>query len=329
MRVGGLGLATVASLLWACLLMSACEARGPARTAAPEGERIRLADGRRLYLHCLGQGAPTVILDAGYGGTSKAWVKVQPEVAKTHRVCAYDRPGYGLSDPGPMPRDGEAVARDLDHALRRARVGGPFIVVGHSAGALYMRLFAERRPRDVVGMVLVDPSVEHQNLRFAAVFGAGAGDLTKQRDRAQRCLDAAERGDLPSSDPILAPCASPAKPGAPPTKINKDLFRTQISELDTLWGATSDEIDAGRQDYGDMPLIVLTADGTYAGLPQPARQAAGRLWLALHAELAARSRRGQPRLVTGSSHMMIFDQPKAIIAAIHEVSAQAAATPSR
>src|SRR5262252_5295546 len=162
-------------------------------TACTASERtVQLPDGRRMFLHCEGSGAPTVILDAGAMASSAAWGKVLPEVAKTTRVCAYDRAGYGRSDPGPLPRDGRAVAEDLDQLLRAAGIDGPFVLAGHSAGALYVRMFSDLRPSDVAGMVLIDPSVERQDRRFAAAFGPGAGGMEPLRARAAKCLQAAE-----------------------------------------------------------------------------------------------------------------------------------------
>ena len=252
-------------------------------------------------------------------------------IAPRFRVCAYDRAGYGFSDPGPRPRDGAAIARDLDQALRAARISGPFIVVGHSAGGLYVRLFADRRPGDVVGMVLVDPSVEYQDKRFAAAFGPGAGSIAPLIARDERCLAAAKAGTLPSSDPALAACAAPpgaAEPAAVAAERlaearRPSLWETRISELEALWTLTSDEVAAGRRSYGDMPLVVLTADGTGAGNPPALRSRVLRFWAGLHAEIAVRSTRGLQRTVTGSSHIMTRDRPDAIAAAIDEVAAQA------
>lgn len=294
--------------------------------AAHPGRLVRLADGRHINFRCAGPSAgPTVLLEGGFGASSTGWYKVAPLVARTHRVCAYDRAGYGFSDPGPMPRDGAAVARDLDEALKVAAIHGPFVMVGHSAGALYVRLFSNLRPREVVGMVLVDPSVEHQDARFAAVFGKGAGGVSPLRTRAAKCLAGAQRGALPSTDPTLIACGP--KPGASPAEIaqarNPATWLTQISELDTLWTSTSDQVDVGRQSYGAMPLIVLTAGDSYASLPPAPRAAVRSVWASLHQEIAARSTRGSAQLVSGSSHMMIFDRPDAIVTAINSVIAAA------
>ena len=105
--------------------------------------------------------------------------------------------------------------------------------------------------------------------------------------------------------------------------LRPSTWRTRISEIDNLWGATSDEVEAGRQTYGDLPLIVLTADGTYAAAPEAARQPLADLWWGLHRELARRSSRGVSRLVEGSSHLMMNDRPDAVVAAVDEVASQA------
>jgi pimeloyl-ACP methyl ester carboxylesterase len=270
------------------------------------------------------------VLEGGYGADSLGWTSVQALLAPRFRSCAYDRAGYGFSDPGPLPRDGAAIARDLDQALRAAHINGPLIIVGHSTGGLYARLFADRRPRDVVGMVLVDPSVEYQDRRFAQAFGPGAGSLTALRGQAQRCLAAAEAGSLPSTDPALAQCARGPAGGESAAAANArlaparrpSLWTTEISELDSLWTSTSDEVAAGRRSYGNLPLIVLTAAGTYAGAPASVRSRVSAFWSGLHAEVAARSSRGVERSVTGSSHLMMWDRPDAIASAIAEVAAE-------
>jgi pimeloyl-ACP methyl ester carboxylesterase len=320
--------ALLATGLAAGVIAPIAQARAAADASTHPGLLARLPDHRAINFRCVGAGRPTVLMEGGWAANSLAWTKVQALVAPRLRACAYDRAGYGFSDPGPLPRDGAAIAHDLDLALRAAGIKGPFIVVGHSAGGLYMRLFADRRPRDVVGMVLVDPSVEHQDQRFAAVFGPGAASLSGLQARTKRCLAAAEQGALPSADPALVACAPPPKPGAPAAAAARRLvearrpttWTTELSELDTLWTSTSDEVSAGRRDYGDLPLIVLTADGTYAGAPSAARAAASAFWAGLHAEVAARSRRGLERTVAGSSHLMMSDRPDAIAAAIDEVA---------
>lgn len=316
------------------LLAAAGWLAGSGASAQALDSRIALADGRRIHLLCSGAGAPTVLLEGGYAATAAVWEGVRERVAPHTRVCAADRAGYGESDPGPTPRDGAAVAADLDEALRAAGVGGPFVLVGHSAGALYVRLFLGRRPADVAGMVLVDPSVEHQDRLLDAAFGPGAGSLAPLRARDERCLEAARAGALPSAQPPLAACGPKVKPGQSIAQRQAALaavtrpatWETRISEIDTLWGRTSDEIDAGPNSYGDLPLIVLTAGGAEPSASEDQRADVSAVWTAAHRALAARSTRGRQQTVAGASHMMMVDRPEVVAAAVVTVVEEARAS---
>ena len=79
---------------------------------------VQLQDGRRMNVLCEGSGVPTVILEAGAGGSTLDWRKVQSTLAQTTRVCSYDRAGMGFSDAGPLPRTADAVVTDLESLLR-------------------------------------------------------------------------------------------------------------------------------------------------------------------------------------------------------------------
>ena len=85
---------------------------------------------------------------------------VQPEVSKLTRTVSYDRAGIGWSAPGPEPRDARQIAKELHIALGNAGLPPPFILVGHSFGGPFIRVFADIYPREVSGMVLVDPTQE-------------------------------------------------------------------------------------------------------------------------------------------------------------------------
>ncbi len=269
-----------------------------------------------------------MLFESGFGGDSLAWYKVRPVLAQRYRTCAYDRAGAGFSDPAPAPRDGDAIARDLDQGLRAARIGGPFLVVGHSSGGLYARVFAALRPRDVVGLVLVDPSVPYQDRRLAERFGPGAGSLQGLIDRAGRCLAAARANALPSSEPALKACVPTPDPNAAMNAARLKQARDpgkwidQISELETLWTSTSAQAEASAPTLKDKPLIVLTADGTYAGASEAARPVIDAFWTELHQEIAALSSRGREERVPRSSHLMMLDRPDAIVAAVDDVAGQ-------
>lgn len=127
------------------------------RYARP-AELVEIEPGRRINLLCVGRGFPTVILEAGAGDSTAVWRKVQSEVAKRTRVCAYDRAGYGFSDPPQHASDARQAVRDLKAVLGRKRISSPVVLVGHSVGGLYSRLFAATYPDLVAGLVLVDPT---------------------------------------------------------------------------------------------------------------------------------------------------------------------------
>ena len=180
----------LALLVWLALALPALATPvGP-----PADLAVRLPDRRTMNLYCAGTGSPTVILESGWSSDSRGWPRVQGPLSAQNRVCAYDRAGSGKSDAGPLPRDGKAIAQDLDDALRAARISGPFILVGHSTGGLYVRHFANRRSSDVAGMLLVDSSIEHQQQRHAAAFGPGAGSLEPLLQRSRACLAMAKAG---------------------------------------------------------------------------------------------------------------------------------------
>src|SRR5215204_1919432 len=120
----------------------------------PQGKRFDIGD-HSLYLDCRGRGSPMVILEAGSGGDSSTWAAVQDEIAATTRTCAYDRGGRGRSDPTAAPTLANAAA-DLRALLSAAAEPGPFVVVGHSLGGDYARVFAAAHLEEVAGLVLVD-----------------------------------------------------------------------------------------------------------------------------------------------------------------------------
>ncbi len=121
--------------------------------------------GRSLHLHCAGRGTPTVLMEAGHGVDGGTWLRVQTDIAKQTRACAYDRVGLGFSDKPGKPRAVADVLQDLRALLATARITGPYVLVGHSIGALYVRLYAAAHPDEVAGMVLVDGSTEDEDLR--------------------------------------------------------------------------------------------------------------------------------------------------------------------
>lgn len=118
--------------------------------------RMVVIEGHQFHIYCTGDGPLTVILESGAGAASLAWAWIQPEVAKSSRVCSYDRAGYGWSSPTDVPMDAINTSQQLHSVLMAANIPGPYILVGHSIGGAYVRMFAANYPRDVAGVVLID-----------------------------------------------------------------------------------------------------------------------------------------------------------------------------
>ena len=116
------------------------------------------AGGHRVHMKVVGASGPAVVLESGLPGGIKGWEMVQREAGRFARVVAYDRAGSGKSEGGALPRDAKQIAQELHTALRNAGVAPPYLLVGHSMGGPYIRVFAGMYGEEVMGMVLVDPT---------------------------------------------------------------------------------------------------------------------------------------------------------------------------
>jgi pimeloyl-ACP methyl ester carboxylesterase len=118
------------------------------------------AGGHPVRILKIGSSGPTVVFEAGAGSSLETWVRVQRQVGKFANAISYDRAGNGASPRGPTPRDGRQVASELHAMLHNADAAPPYILVGHSLGGPYVRVFAGMYPDEVAGIVLVDPTQE-------------------------------------------------------------------------------------------------------------------------------------------------------------------------
>jgi pimeloyl-ACP methyl ester carboxylesterase len=265
------------------------------RTYLPPAQLVDVG-GYRLHMQCRGTaqpGSPTVILEAGAGLASPSWAWVQSAVAATTRVCAYDRAGLGWSDPGPAPRDARQVAHELHTLLDRAAVAGPYVLVGHSIGGMYVRVYAAQYPDEVAGLVLVDSSHPDQLTRAPAT--------RTEQESFQRMLQFA---------PLLARLGIVRISGMGDTMVN-GLPARQRAEM-TAFMATPEHLTATLAEYaawaaitdqtrsatslGAHPLIVVTAG---AQSDPDART--------LQAELAALSSNSLQQIVGEATHLSLLN----------------------
>src|SRR5689334_21745009 len=162
-------LAVVIALLVAGLIFEQVATARDRRLFPGSGHLFRVG-GHRMYLDCRGEGGPTVVFEAGSGGSSIDWRSVLGGVGSFTRACAYDRAGYGRSDPGPKPRSLERMTHELHELLHLAGEQPPFVLVAHSFGGLIAAEYASRYPKGVAGFVFVDAATKESDEAIDAAF---------------------------------------------------------------------------------------------------------------------------------------------------------------
>jgi sugar lactone lactonase YvrE len=237
-----------------------------AKASPPPGTKVDVG-GYSLYIHCSGQGSPTVILDAGYGGTSGNWGYIQPKIAQSTRVCSYDRAGLGYSDPRPsgIQGDGTQIVKELNTLLLKAHIDGPYILIGHSMGGMELRLYAYTYPHDVAGMVLVDSSHEDQcqrNIDFC--FGNDSAedvDVTALMSQLQTARHGGVKGSLGSIPLAVLTRGETPNPCDAQCATDAQVWHDLQNELATA-STNSVHVIARRSGHfihGDQPALVLAA----------------------------------------------------------------------
>lgn len=331
-----------ASRLIASAALLICAAAAPASQVADPAyaspqRRVEVEPGRRLNLYCVGQGTPTVVFVSGMADEMVPWGLVQPMTARRSRACAYDRAGVGFSDPGRREATAGEIAEDLRRLLKAASVPPPYVLVGHSYGGLAVRLYASLHRSEVAGVVLVDATLEDEEVdRRKAQPDFRQAFLEPKYAALRACVSAARQGLAPGTkaygdcvDPpdrrysaeinaaLLAAHARPAYQAA--------LLSEAMADGDGVSGA---EVRAARRDLGDLPLIVLTAPygGTGPlppGIRPEARAAMKQLYATGPDRVAALSTRGVRRAVPDTGHYIQLDRPEVVEAAIEEVLGEA------
>jgi len=275
-----------------------------ADTGLPAPGLMVLVGEHRMHLYCSGQGEPAVVMDAGLGGTSLDWVRVQPELAKYTRVCTYDRAGYGWSEPGPRPRSSGRIAEELHTLLLTAAVPQPYVLVGHSFGGYNVRLFASHYPEVTAGVVLVDAAHEDQVRRFREECG----------------INIAPQGQL-------VVLSSPDIPENMPGDV-RSLAQSLINSSEA-YQAVRDELVSFRRSAAqvrnagplpNVPLVVVSR-GQQVWPDTPKGNRLERLWAELQNDLAERQAHVPHLFAQNSGHYVQLDEPGVVVNAVRSVIA--------
>jgi pimeloyl-ACP methyl ester carboxylesterase len=275
----------------------------------------RLVDvgGYQVHVLCMGEGSPTVLLDAWAGGWTTEWAPVQSAVARTTRVCAWDRAGSGWSDLGTHDHTPRAYAAELAAMLQSAEIGGPYVLVAASYGGRVARLYANQHPEQVVGVVLVD--AVHEDAFSAQEIAEeeqqrptlAVGNWALSRLGVARLLG-------PRLVPLIDGQVGYKLPEATRELIAVISTRPKNIEGNARLSAHHQVDDAQLRaagPLGDRPLVVLSS-------LQQLEHATG--WNRGQAKLASLSSRSM-HLITGGSHLIAWQHPDLVVGSIQCVLA--------
>ena len=269
-----------------------------AKAYPPPGQMVDVG-GYRLHIHCTGTGSPTVVVESGWGDFSASWGWVQPEVARTTRICTYDRAGMGWSEASPYPRTARQFAKELHTLLANANEPGPYVLVGHSLGGYTVRVYAHDYPDEVSGLVLIDaqklPAPDAATPQPAPKPGGNSLPALLARVGLVRLL----------ADPLGSIRNLP-----PEEKQTYQPYAVAPRSVQTVLDEFMGMAEGGMQaravtTLGALPVIVLSR-----GKDQSAD------WTASQASFLQLSTDSQQLFADQSGHSIHIDQPEAAVAAI-------------
>lgn len=296
----------------------------------PVPGKIYRVGGYAMHIYCIGQGSPTVVLESGLGNDWLIWQKVQPAIATTNRVCSYDRAGLGWSAPRPGSRGAPAIAEQLRELLEQAGIHDKLILVGHSAGGLYVRAFAGLFPKNVAGVVFVDGS--SPEAFHALPSRALRQQLIVQRHRlAPWLFFEVATGLARFSGGYCNPNTSQRIPSV------QDLARAEDCRpvyMNSWLGEWDDFESSAEQVFktpccDSLPLVIISQD------PGPPKRDAASVskneqtWDTIQEGLKGLSPRSMRIIARNSRHFIMIDRPDVVIAAIHTVDEALHGRPKR
>ena len=276
------------------------------RKYPPPGQLIDIG-GCSVHLHCLGAGKPVVVMESGSGNFSLDWSLLQPEIAKVTRVCTYDRAGHGWSEARVTLRTVPQIVEELHTLLRVSGIEGPYILVGHSLGGLYMHYFARLYPTKTAGLVLIDSAFPDIYRHWPSAF------LEQTEFRLKKTWLAASLGLLRLGLFSLPPAPEKLPPDLQRIIsilwLSPSFWRTALEQNKQLnWQVP--ELFSQLGPFPEIPLVVLTpAHNTWLADISPEFPA---LWLEGQEELSRLSPRGKLIIVEQSGHNIHHDQPELV-----------------
>ncbi len=232
------------------------------------------AAGERVHIRCVGQGATTVLLVAGFGGGADGWATIEPAIAARARVCSTERRGTGASDPATSTQTFTTQATDLHTLLGTVGEPGPYVVVGHSFGGAEAVTFASLFADQVTGLVLVDATPTTWPAAVCAVPDDGSDAAATLRGV---CAMFAPTGNSEHLDAVtaFAEAARIVSLGSLPMvvitatqrELPADLAASEVDRLNEVW-------NLGQKDWMKRStaahLVAVEHTGHHIEIDQPA-----------------------------------------------------------
>jgi pimeloyl-ACP methyl ester carboxylesterase len=302
------------------------------RRHPPPGRMIDIG-GSRLHIIESGDDGPPVIFESGISATCLNWTRVRSEAALFARACAYDRAWLGWSDPASSARTTSHIVEELHALLDASQLPAPYILVGHSFGGMLVRAYAAKHPKQVAGLVLVDPlsagewlniSTAHARMLRLGVKLARRGALLARIGVVRVSLALLMSGGrrIPKwiaklssgrGESVISRLVGEVGKMPPETWpmvrahwcLPKS-FLGLAAYLESL-PASAAEADA-LVESDNLPVIVLSAANS---TPEQLKE---------RAALAHRSSHGRHIVATKSGHWIQLDEPELVVQAVREMA---------
>jgi len=290
----------------------------------PIGKLVSVGS-HQLHIYSTGEGSPSVVFESGGASWCLDWNLVQSEVAKFTNACSYDRAGFGWSESGSNPRTSEQIVTELHTLLTKAEIKKPYILVGASFGGHTARLFAQKYPEEVAGIILLDARHETINSKMPPAWKkievTGKGMY-------QFMLLASRLGVLNLLGNLLGEKAAPPIVMKLPPEIRTTYlevgfkpkyFQSNLDELAAI--CESDEQLSKTGSLGNIPLAVIRhgIPDLFASMPVKQAKQAEIVWQELQAELAKLSSNSQMIVAEKSGHGIQIDQPSLVVDTIRQM----------
>lgn len=287
--------------------------------AYPAPGVIYTVDKIDMHLDCRGEGSPTLVLEAGLSSGSSSWLKIHDEIST--RTCAYDRPGLDWSEPLARRISAEEVSQRLHKLLSIAGINDNIVLLGMSAGGIYVREYYKQYPEKVIGMVLVDSSHEQQANRLPKINGAE------------------KLGQLINACRFVQPLGLIRISGVLDSSINQldistDAKKSRLARLNQSYGcaaiyweqqsfANEMRDEQPPASLGTLPLLVLSqgeqpkADPRY-GITLDDAISMRKIWNELQIELSQLSTNSERVIAEESGHVIQLSQPELLVAKVNQ-----------